>query len=192
MSKLWHRSAYSGGSAAGPSPGCEFVVEMTVDSEAHLLAGAPEMLAYVVTASAVGVTWDVIQMNKRPTRLPEAGFFSFNPSVASADPDGWRLQVLGSPNINPTDVVGAGPGGSSYNTSSYGGSPHLRGVDAVTWRASPQATAAAAQMQPKFAINITSLDVPVVCTGAPTPFPSPRTGRSKEGNGSYRESARGH
>lgn len=36
-------------------------------------------------------------MNKRPTRLPEAGFFSFNPAEASKAPQGYRLQVLPTP-----------------------------------------------------------------------------------------------
>ena len=159
-----------------------------MDTDAHTLAGAPEKLVIGVNVSAHGVSWDVVQVNKRATRLPEAGFFTFNPAAASADPDGWRLQVLGSHGVNPTDVLGSGPGGGAYNASVYGGSPHLRGAEAVTW--APSATMhgklprGAPQMGRSMetagntglvGINITSLDVPVVCTGAVTPFPSPRT-----------------
>jgi hypothetical protein len=92
------RPAQGGGQGGATSrsraAGCEFVAEMAMDPEAHTLAGAPEKLAYTVTVSAAGVLgWEVVQLNKRPTRLPEAGFFSFNPAAAAAAPEGWRLQV---------------------------------------------------------------------------------------------------
>ena len=161
LSLLSHRTTAGGG--------CEFVVETSMDPEAHALAGAPESVVAAVSVSARGVAWDVVQVGKRPTRLPEAGFFSFNPAPAAAAPTGWRVQVLGSPDMSPTDVLAAGPGGANVNASTYGGSPHLLGVEAFTW--SPPAGAAAGS----FAINVTSLDVPIACAGAATPFPSPRT-----------------
>ena len=175
--KLWSSSS-SGGSSGNEGGGdegessCAFVVEVAMDADAHALAGAPERLVIGVNVTASRVSWDVVQVNKRPTRLPEAGFFSFNPAAAAAAPGHWRLQVLGSRGIDPTDVVGSGPGGGASNASVYGGSPHLRGVEALTWAppsSEDQAAGAAG------GINITSLDVPVVCVGEMTPFPSPRT-----------------
>lgn len=195
---------------------CEFVAEMSLDPEAHALAGAPERLAYTVQVSAAGVSWDVVQLNKRPTRLPEAGFFSFNllPAAAAAQTSplptrknedgvpsgatrgdaavsdgsgGWRLQTLGSTGIAPTDVLGSGSGGSNYNTSTYGGSPHLRSAEAITWmkpgsrpnapeRGNVQHDTGDGIAGSIAGVNITSLDVPIICTGVATPFPSPRTG----------------
>ena len=63
-------------------------------------------------------------------------------------------------------VLGSGPGGADSNASVYGGSPHLHGVEAASWQ--PQSGGAAG-------FRLSSLDVPVLCTGAVTPFPTPRT-----------------
>lgn len=153
-------------SVAAAGTGCEFVIEMTMDSEAHSQAGAPAKIVTAVTISELFVSWDMVQVNKRPTRLPEAGFFTFNPLAAALAPEGYRLQILGSPDVSPTDVVGAG--GNGQNTSTYGGSPHLVGLEAITWAPPTVGTSA-------FRINITSLDVSIVSVGVATPFPSPRT-----------------
>jgi hypothetical protein len=169
---LWHGVRGTDGADGA----CSFVVEMAIDAEAHALAGAPEKLAFALNVSSSGVEWDVVQLNKRATRLPEAAFFSFNPTVAAAAPAQWRLTVLGSPGVKPTDVVGTlNP--TDRNASVYGGSPHLRGVEAATWTPPAAATlaAAAASSKAPLAIAITSLDVPIVCVGAATPWPSPRT-----------------
>lgn len=99
-------------------------------------------------------------VNKRPTRLAESVFFSFVPAPASMQPDGWSVQVLGS-QMDPTDTLGKV--GSSSLTSTYGGSPHLRGVEAARW----SGTAGA--------FSLTSLDVPVLCMGKASPFDTPRT-----------------
>ena len=99
-------------------------------------------------------------MDKRPTRLAESTFFSFVPAPASAQPEGWTLQVLGS-QMNPTDTLGKQ--GSSYLDSTYGGSPHLRGVEAARWHGDAGA------------FTLTSLDVPIICTGKASPFVTPRT-----------------
>jgi hypothetical protein len=201
LTGLWHSNSSSGcgggaddrdrseasASRSSRGPGrtnqCEFVVEMALDSagDAHAAAGAPARLAYRVGVSNAGITWEVVQVDKPPTRLPEAAFFSFVPAAAAAEPEGWRLHVLGSV-MNPIDVLGSGPGGAAVNQSVYGGSPHLRGVEAVTWKPPPPkaATAAAAATKSnkpaRLAVKISSLDVPVVAVGAATPFPSPRTG----------------
>jgi hypothetical protein len=88
--------------------------------------------------------------------------------------------MLGSHGIMPADVLGSGPGGVDVNASVYGGSPHLRGVEAVTWAAAAPHSemGATTDVAPtsQYTINITSLDVPIVCTGVATPFPTPRTG----------------
>lgn len=106
------------------------------------------------------IDWEVFMVNKRPTRLAESVFFSFVPAPASMEPGGWSVQVLGS-QMDPTDTLGKV--GSSALNSTYGGSPHLRGVEAVRWNGSSGA------------FTLTSLDVPVVCTGKASPFDTPRT-----------------
>lgn len=144
--------------------GCQFVAELEMDVSAHTNAGAPERIVLGVNVTADHVYWEVVQVNKRPTRLPEASFFSFNPAPAAMQPSGWRIAVLGSADIDPVDVLGGGPGGGATNASVYGGSPHLRGIERATWTSALGHSA-----------DISSLDVPVACLGEPTPFPSPRT-----------------
>lgn len=112
-------------------------------------------------------------MNKRPTRLPEAEFFSFTPAVAATAPEGWRLRVLGS-EMDPTDVLGAG-GAAAGPAAVFGGSPHLRGVEAVSWSRQPAAVAeSVASAAPPPGFTVVSLDVPVVSVGTASPFPTPR------------------
>ena len=74
---------------------CVVLVKGTLPSEAHDEAGAPTDVVTKLTVSPSTSTldWDVVQVNKRPTRLPEATFFTFNPAVP--DPRGWGLTVLG-------------------------------------------------------------------------------------------------
>ena len=128
LTKLWQGASTAGGS-------CQLMLELRMSSDAHTHAGAPEKLAVRLNvtggsssggggggASAPSIAWDVFQINKRPTRLPEAGFFTVNPAVPELDR--WRLKILGSL-MDPTDVVG-GP-------NIYGGSPHLHGVESVEW-----------------------------------------------------------
>ena len=71
-----------------------------------------------------------MQVDKRPTRLAESTFFSFAPAVEPAGSE-----------MDPTDTLGKV--GESYVDSVYGGSPHLRGVEAspnaqlfVVWKLS--------------------------------------------------------
>ena len=68
---------------AGPDGGCVVVVDSTLPTEAHAKAGAPKSVVTKLTVSANGTAlcWDVVQVNKRPTRLPESTFFTFNPLV---------------------------------------------------------------------------------------------------------------
>lgn len=168
---------------------CSFVAEATLPEEAHKLAGAPStvIIAVNVSSSSSGgssiVTWDVLQVDKTATRLPEASFFSFVPDV---QPDGWSLSVLGS-TMDPTDVLAA--------RGVYGGSPHLRGVESVSYSSRlPESTplesangesargggeakgaAAAVSTSTSKSFTLSSLDVPIVSTGGASPFVTPRT-----------------
>jgi hypothetical protein len=156
-----------------PGPACTFVAELQMDHEAATIAGAPEKLIVEVNVSTSGaVTWDVVQVNKRPTRLPEAGFFSFRPMAAESATENWRLQVLGS-EMEPADVLGSGEG----NSAIYGGSPHLRGVESVSWSDEKVAsrTQAAVGAGRPIGFTISSLDVPVISMGRANPFPTPRS-----------------
>lgn len=58
------------------------------------MAGAPESVVIGVNISSnatlSSLHWDVTWINKRPTRLPESIFVSFNPAVPAK---GWKLQV---------------------------------------------------------------------------------------------------
>jgi len=142
-------------SADTTSPSCVFITNISFATEAVVNAGAPPYVLNTIKVSDSGVDFDVIAVNKRPTRLPEAMFFTFNP-VAKVD--SWTLQVLGS-SMDPTDTFG-----SQGNGSLYGGSPHLKGIES--------ASATAAETSEVFTVS--SLDVPVVAIGSATPFPTPR------------------
>jgi hypothetical protein len=203
VTQLWRRKARAarGGSGAAAAR-CDFLIKASMPEEAAANAGAPRRVVtrVVVTVGGGGggggsgggavvasVEWDMVQVQKRPTRLPEAEFFSFVPAVAAdaaaaaatagGDGDGnggggggesggggkgsaWRLTVLGQ-TMDPTDVLGAA--GATEETSVFGGSPHLRGVEAAIW-------AGAAGT-----LTFTSLDVPILCVGKASPFVSPRT-----------------
>ena len=63
--------------------------------------------------------------------------------------------------MDPTDTLGSL--GASEAESVFGGSPHLRGVEAARW------------MGAAGTLTFTSLDVPILCTGKASPFISPRT-----------------
>eukprot|EP00038_Savillea_parva_P014002 m.9819 g.9819 ORF g.9819 m.9819 type:complete len:715 (-) comp2679_c0_seq1:122-2266(-) len=135
---------------------CEFLAEVTFPEEPVTNAGAPRTVVISVNVSAAGAEWDVYTTDKRPTRLPESLFFTFNPVV---DASAYRLVTLNH-TLDPTDTLGA-----HGNGSVYGGSPHLRGVEAVT---------GVAKDSPSRPFTLSSLDVPIVCTGKPIPFPTPR------------------
>ena len=74
--------------------------------------------------------------------------------------------------MDPLDVIGklvARPDPmSTYLESVYGGSPHLRGVESATYMDTTRAGG-------REGFELTSLDVPVICLGAATPFVTPRT-----------------
>ena len=154
--------------------GCVVVINSTFPAEAHTTAGAPAGVVTRLTVSSDGKTldWDVVQVNKRPTRLAESVFFTFNPVVS--DPRRWGLTVLGS-KMDPLDVLGKLIEGrdprATYLDSVYGGSPHLRGVDDAHYTESDGHGGSDG-----VGFELTSMDVPVMCAGKATPFPTPRTG----------------
>lgn len=192
LSKLWARvedRPHYGDSVDHTSfqQACRFVLELQMDHEAHTLAGAPEKLVVGVNISNRTIAWDVVQVNKRPTRLPEAEFFSFRPMTKASATKGWRVQVLGS-EMQPTDVLGSEAG----TNTTYGGSPHLRGVELVSWSdgepTAPQNRSQPAidrlrQMMRPVGFTISSLDVPVVSMGKASPFPTPRNTPPNMSNG---------
>jgi hypothetical protein len=175
MDKLWYKPAAVAAVAAreggpldrgpldrGPLTSCSFVVEGSFPQEAQELAGAPKKVVTAINVDASGtVDFDVVWIDKRPTRLAESIFFSFQPAVAAGS---WLLRILNT-TMDPTDVLGKK--GADEKSSIYGGSPHLHGVEAVEWGTS------AAANGPSFVIS--SLDVPIVSTGIASPFVSPRT-----------------
>ena len=143
---------------------CSFVVEAAFPAEAQRNAGAPsgvylslDVVGSASTTRTLSLDWTVYLINKRPTRLPESIFLSFVPPL---DADSWRLQVLNSSMI-PTDTLGHRA--SSDKDTVYGGSPHLRGVEAAYWTGEAGSA------------SFTSLDVPILSTGLASPFPTPRT-----------------
>ena len=140
--------------------GCKLLTKASLPLEVQTEAGAPAEIVVAVTVEGLAVDWEVVMVDKRPTRLAESVFFSFNPAPAAAEPSGWQLQVLGA-QMSPTDTLGT-PGASAVD-SVYGGSPHLRGVEAARWEGSAGG------------FSLTSLDVPILCTGAASPFVTPRT-----------------
>ena len=163
---------------------CSFVAEATLPNDAHVLAGAPSKVVIAVSVSGTSLSWDVVQVDKTPTRLPEASFFSFVPAVPDAK--GWTFNVLGSV-MDPTDVVAA--------AGVYGGSPHLRGIESASYSGSATASnrssaagagagAPAAEKNAAIAaaagaatasFTLSSLDVPIVSAGIASPFVTPRT-----------------
>ena len=165
------------GSAAAKSQ-CDFIIKAKFPDEAITLAGAPNLVVIEVSvvsknpaspSMTTSVNWSVFTVEKRPTRLPEAIFFANTPHLpAPTSPsraNGWLLTVLNH-TMDPTDVVGSL--GKDYNTTVYGGSPHLRGIEAARWGGGSSGIEAAT-------MTLTSLDVPVVALGEVTPFPTPRT-----------------
>jgi hypothetical protein len=164
LMQLWRGTTRDGG--------CTILSELVMDPTAHVAAGAPAKLIINLTVTDDShLSWQVFQVKKRATRLPEAGFFSFVPKPASAAPAGWRLHVLGS-DMDPADVIGSQ--GADRNDSTYGGSPHLRGVEAVSWEPAVN-SAAMRKLVGAPTLVLSSLDVPILCVGDATPFPTPRT-----------------
>lgn len=124
LTSAWHQQTTVG---AG---GCALLTKASLPLDVQTEAGAPAEVVTLLTVTGDTFDWDVVWTDKRPTRLAESIFFSFVPKPAAVAPKGWSLQVLGS-HMDPTDTLGEP--GSDYLTATYGGSPHLRGVEAARW-----------------------------------------------------------
>ncbi len=96
------------------------------------------------------IYFDLYEIDKTPTRLPEAHWFSFNPQVPNDDGDEWLISKLGS-NIGLTNIV-------------KNGSFHLHNVDDGGAVYSNKKTG-------KQTLRISSLDTGLLVPGAVTPFP---------------------
>jgi len=92
--------------------------------------------------------WELTQVNKRPTRLPEATFFSFRP--ASAGEDGWHVRSLNT-TLDPHNVLGKKGRNPDGRDWFFGGSPHLRGVESAHYNGDE--------------LVMSSLDVPLLAMG---------------------------
>ncbi|PRP79015.1 hypothetical protein PROFUN_13257 [Planoprotostelium fungivorum] len=116
-------------------------------SDSHTEAGAP---SEIFTTISVGgnkthgtIYFRVQWFDKRPTRLPEALWFGFNPR-AQENTTGWKIEKLGSV-ISPRDVV-------------LNGSHHLHGsVKGVSLDS----------------LSVESSDAAILSPGKATPFPIP-------------------
>jgi hypothetical protein len=162
---------------------------------------------------ALGLELEYLAFSKTSTRLPESIFVQFKPAVeAEPAPAGWSLESehrtpppllsslatdwlnIGVPVcslhllpllslipavfndssiiLDPMDVMPS-PHGS-------GGAPHTRCVSGVRWQGAAAAGGSSVQAP---SMRLSSKDVPCVCTGTPTPFPTPRNEPPKMADG---------
>ena len=148
----------------------------TLPATLHTLAGAPTDIwtTWHVTANTGRVALEIQLriLNKAPTRLPEALFFQFKPTVDSqarptgptASAPGWRLRMFNNSNpvieLDPLDVL-------LSDGTAAGGAPHTRciaGASHVGTRGGGESHGA---------LRMSSLDVPCISTGVASPFPTP-------------------
>jgi hypothetical protein len=186
LASLWQRNGnHNGGN-------CAYLVEATLPDEAHTLGGAPSTVWTMVLLTAVASSSDdeshesnaaggtpmskkslrleleYLASNKTTTRLPESIFVQFKPAVEPEPaPIGWSLEMFNDSSItlDPMDVMPS-PHGS-------GGAPHTRCVSGVRWESSAGGPS----------MRLSSKDVPCICTGTPTPFPTPRNEAPKMADG---------
>ena len=171
LASLWQQGVTTSDADGGV---CEYLVEATLPSEAHTLGGAPSAVWTKVRLAAhkslLELELEYLAFNKTATRLPESIFVQFKPAVvAEAAPLGWSLEMFNDSSLvlDPMDVMPS-PEGS-------GGAPHTRCVSGVRWQA--QGGKGAPSMW------LSSKDVPCICTGTPTPFPTPRNEPPKMADG---------
>ena len=93
------------------SDGCNFVAQLELDSDAHVLYGAPAVIEvqFAINSSPDEdepvIQVELVWQNKTATRLAEAMFMSFQPNVPN--PSNWTMDVLGFP-VSPLQVVANG------------------------------------------------------------------------------------
>lgn len=125
--------------------------EMTFDLQAHEECGAPAAVWVTLSAprGARDVNVTVLLVNKTATRLPEALFLTFQPTNVTKG--SWTMTKLGSA-MDPADVV-------------EGGATHLHALSDEGVRF---------DIGTNHSLTLSSPDVPLVCFGAPNPFPTPK------------------
>lgn len=126
-----------------PQDACRFVFELSLDAGAQTKYGAPEDVWVDVTVSSAGVWFDLQWFNKRPTRMAEALWFSFNPVVSGGS---WQVHKIDQW-IDVFDVV---VNGSRARHSIW---------DGIRYNSTTQSS-----------IFVQSLDTPIVSVGDASPI----------------------
>ncbi|KAK9821791.1 hypothetical protein WJX81_004092 [Elliptochloris bilobata] len=137
------------------SPGSfRVLVRASMPLELTESAGGPAEV-WLDIASLAGddrLLYDVLWVNKTATRLPEAVWLAFQPSLAAADASSWLMQKLGQP-VSPLDVIRNGSQAmhavDDDGVAVVGTGPHA-------WER----------------LQIRSLDAALVSPGKRTPFPN--------------------
>lgn len=134
---------------------CEFLVNFKIlDSQAYIkYGGATDYWSYFSVGAASGT----IRINatfqwfeKTTTRLPEAHWFTFNPSITSFNPRAWQMDKLGSL-VSPLDIV-------------TNGSHNIHGINPLTGITYSDSNSY---------ILLHCLDIPIVAPGKPWALPAP-------------------
>jgi len=139
--------------------GNQLWMRLSMNNSVHLNAGAPTEIYSTVSIggnSTHGTIYIRTQwFDKRPTRLPESFWISFNPRSQQGDKPNWKIEKLGSM-VSPLNII-------------LNGSQHLH------------ASTKGAILD---SFSIESSDAAVISPGDPTPFPIPLdrvTGLEEEG-----------
>ena len=133
------------------------LVNATFDDPIYVdQAGAPAQLwvDYEVDTKLFQLSIHLSWFNKTSTRLPEALWMTFNSTQTGTEPDVFQVTKLGV-SVDPRLVLN-------------NGSSHLHG-------------SAYASQNSRFVVQ--PLNVPLLCLGKPTPFPSPLPQNDKPQNG---------
>ncbi len=136
------------------SSGTYFLLQLTMPLNTSLLYGAPTTVwvQVAVLAGQRNIQFTLLLLQKTPTRLTEAHWFSFNPVLASAQA-AWRMDKLGEW-VDPMAVINQGAmhmhalgeGGMTYGDVSTSTQPLL---------------------------SVLSPDAPLVSVSGFNPFPTP-------------------
>ncbi|GAB4813534.1 hypothetical protein N2152v2_000580 [Parachlorella kessleri] len=142
LKAVWHRETAGGG--------FHLVTKAAFPRALVKEAGAPRAVWTEIRSppNSSDLLVDVIWENKTATRLPEALWVRWRPSLDSVDPTSWVLHKLGQP-ISPLEVI--------LNGSH---ALHAVGDEGVSVRTTGS----------KSWLSVRSLDAALVSPGSPTPF----------------------
>lgn len=156
LTSLWRRAETGGQGVDSLSD--SLLLKLAFPPELHRDYGAPQAAELLLrfprntTGGREVVQIELTLLNKSATRLGEAAFLTFNPSVSGALAGSWWMDKIGEW-VSPLEVVD-------------GGSKGLHGVSSgVRYNASMCSSTAT--------MMIASLDAGLVVWGPPDPFPSP-------------------